>query len=92
MKLLLLGIFASAAAGLPLLSAAAPKETPLWPDRAPGETAALPPEADTTASDGELIAGRRVIRLGNVATPTLAIYRPDPAKDTGAAVVVCPGG
>jgi acetyl esterase/lipase len=72
--------------------AVVPAEIPLWPGKAPGETTVLPPEADTTKADGELIAGRRVIRLGNVSTPTMAIYRPDPAKDTGAAVVVCPGG
>ena len=92
MKSLLFGVFASVVIAWPAASAAGPKETPLWPGRAPGETATLPPEADTTAADGELIAGRRVIRLGNVSTPTIAIYRPDPAKDTGAAVVVCPGG
>ena len=33
-----------------------------------------------------------MIRLGNVSTPTLAIYRPASDKDTGAAVIVCPGG
>jgi acetyl esterase/lipase len=33
-----------------------------------------------------------VIRLGNVSTPTLSIYRPAKEKDTGAAVVVLPGG
>jgi acetyl esterase/lipase len=71
---------------------AGPKEIPLWPGKAPGETAALPPEADTTKPDGELIAGRRVIRLGNISTPTMTIYRPDPVKDTGAAMLVCPGG
>ncbi len=64
----------------------------LWPAGAPGETIMLPPEADTTQPTGDLIAGRRVIRLGNVSAPTLTIYRADPARDTGAAVVVCPGG
>ena len=72
--------------------AAEPKEISLWPGAAPGETAALPPEADTTTPAGDLIAGRRVIRLGNVSHPTITIYKPDPAKDTGAAVLVCPGG
>ena len=68
------------------------KTMPLWPDKAPGETAVLPPEADIyTTADG-LIAGRPLIRLGNVSRPTITIYKPDPAKDTGAAVLVCPGG
>ncbi len=72
--------------------AAAPTTLPLWPDRAPGETTALPPEADTTKANGALVAGRPVIRLGNVATPTITIYSPAPAANTGAAVLVCPGG
>jgi acetyl esterase/lipase len=71
----------------------APRPTEkLWPGRAPGETKELPPEADLTKPTDDLIAGRRIIKLGNVSDPTITIYRPDPAKDTGAAVLVCPGG
>jgi len=77
-----------AAAGI----AAAPHPIPLWPGTPPGDTAQLPPEADTTVPGDQLIAGRPVIRLGNVSTPTITVYAPDPAKNTGAAVVVCPGG
>ena len=72
--------------------AAAPRTLPLWPDKVPGETAPLPPETDTTKPTDNLIAGRPVIRLGNVSNPTITIYSPDPAKNTGAAVLVCPGG
>jgi acetyl esterase/lipase len=90
MKFLLL--VAVLALGQSALSAIEPKTIFLWPEKAPGETASLPPEADTTKPDGELIAGRRVIRLGNVSRPTITIYSPDPAKNTGAAVLVCPGG
>ena len=42
--------------------------------------------------EDKLIAGRRIIKLGNVSTPQIAVYRPDADKDTGAAVLVCPGG
>src|SRR5256885_11633897 len=45
----------------------------------------------TKPSDG-LIAGKPVIRLGNVSKPTITMYRPPADKDTGAAVLVCPGG
>jgi acetyl esterase/lipase len=69
-----------------------PIELRLWPSKAPGETANLPPEVDTTKDGDGLVAGRRVIRLANVADPTLTIYRPSLEKDTGAAVLVCPGG
>lgn len=44
-----------------------------------------------TTNKDPLIAGRPVIRLGNVSTPTLTVYRPKGAT-TGAAVVVFPGG
>jgi acetyl esterase/lipase len=64
----------------------------LWPDRPPGETKALPPEADQTRDTDKLIAGRRIIKLGNVSTPQIAVHRPAPGNDTGAAVLVAPGG
>ncbi|HVU17572.1 MAG TPA: alpha/beta hydrolase [Candidatus Didemnitutus sp.] len=64
----------------------------LWPGTAPGETKTLPPEADTTKATDDLIAGRPVIRIGNVSHPTITVYRPAPEKNTGAAVLVCPGG
>lgn len=64
----------------------------VWPGKPPGETKELPPEADQTKPQDRLIAGRRIIKLGNVSTPQLAMYRPAKAKDTGAAVVICPGG
>ncbi|HYD82835.1 MAG TPA: alpha/beta hydrolase [Opitutus sp.] len=74
------------------LAAAEPRVIPLWPDRPPGETAALPPEADITTADDRQPAGRRVTRISNVSHPTLTIYPPDPAIDTRTAVLVCPGG
>ncbi len=64
----------------------------VWPGKPPGETKELPPEADQTKPQDRLIAGRRIIKLGNVSTPQLAVYRPAKEKDTGAAVVICPGG
>jgi acetyl esterase/lipase len=85
---LLLAMLVSSASG----AAASPQPIRLWPGNAPGENGGLPPEADTTKPTDELIAGRRVIRLGNVSDPTITIYRPDPARNTGAAIMVCPGG
>ena len=76
-----------------LALAAEPAPIPLWPGTPPDETKPLPPEADIFKNPPDpLIAGRPIIKLGNVSTPTITIYRPDPAKDTGATVVVCPGG
>jgi acetyl esterase/lipase len=89
LSLLLLGVGSS-------WGAAAPREPsavlPLWPGKAPGETTELPPEADTTKPDGGLVAGKRVIRLGNVSQPTLSVYLPPKEKQNGSAIVICPGG
>lgn len=64
----------------------------LWPAKPPGETKDFPPEVDTTKPNDKLVAGRRLMRIGNVTTPTIEIFRPDLELDTGAAVVICPGG
>ncbi len=71
-------------------------ETPivwnLWPGEPPGEVATLPPESDRTSDTDKLVAGKRLIRLQNVSTPTLSIYRPDPNVDTRSSVIIAPGG
>ncbi len=72
--------------------AAEPTVVNLWPGKAPNETKELPPEADTTKPGGGTVAGKSVIRLGNVSTPQVHIYRPAADKDTGVSVVICPGG
>ncbi len=66
---------------------------PIWPGVAPGAPTNLPPEADLTTAKDNLIAGRPLIRLGNVVKPTITLYK---AKGAGSAprpaVVVFPGG
>ena len=61
----------------------------LWPNGAPGEQGdigkdgARPPRPN---------AKKKIIIWENVSAPTLTVYKPDKDKDTGSAVVVCPGG
>lgn len=74
------------------LLAADPAAEPIWPKGAPNDTPVAGEEKDTTGPTGALVAGRKVVRLGNVNIPTIAVYRPSKDKDTGAAVVVFPGG
>jgi len=64
---------------------------PLWAKGAPGAPAHAAPEADMTTSKDGLVAGKALIRLGNVSNPTLTLYTPK-GRNTGAAVVVFPGG
>lgn len=64
---------------------------PLWPHGAPGAQPNPAPEVDATTAKDNLVAGKPVIRLGNVSSPTLTVYAPK-NKNSGAAVVVFPGG
>lgn len=80
-------------ATLALLAFATPSAPiPIWPAAAPGEKGEAGEERDNTTDKDALISGRRVIRLGNVHKPTITVYRPPKDKDTGAAVIVFPGG
>ena len=64
----------------------------LWPQSPPDETLTLGAEYDTTTEDSNLVAGKRVMRLGNVSQPTITLYRPQPHLDTGVSILICPGG
>jgi acetyl esterase/lipase len=64
---------------------------PLWPNGAPGAQPAPGPEGDMTTVKDNRPGGRSVIRIGNVSNPTLTVYAPK-TNNTGAAVVVFPGG
>jgi acetyl esterase/lipase len=64
---------------------------PLWPNGAP-EPYQGAPETDITKPSDRLVAGKPLAHLTNVSVPTLAVYPPAGAKNTGAAVVVFPGG
>jgi endo-1,4-beta-xylanase len=78
MKLLLTFACALAALLSPLTAA---EPLPLWPNGAPG--------SETRASEPETLEGTNVC---NVHNPSLTPYLPDPAKATGTAVIICPGG
>ena len=65
---------------------------PIWPGKPPGETKELPPEEDITKPDQKDPGGKPIIRLTNVSIPTVSLYRPATEKDTGTAIVICPGG
>ena len=90
--LLLLNVFTFAPCPAVRAADVAPKPITLWPGEAPGEKGDIGEEQDMTKPTDGLIEGKRVIRLGNVSRPTLTVHRPPPDKDTGAAVLVCPGG
>ncbi|HEY1987780.1 MAG TPA: alpha/beta hydrolase [Terracidiphilus sp.] len=74
--------------------AAGHQELPIWPNGAPGTAAgtAVAAEVDTTTEKDNLIAGKALVRLGNVSKPTITLYKPDKTSGDVPAVVVFPGG
>jgi acetyl esterase/lipase len=64
---------------------------PIWPEKAPGAVI-TGEETDTTTDKSGKVAGRRLIRLGNVSQPTIQLFPAPKEKNTGAAVIICPGG
>lgn len=88
----LVSLFFIAFASRPAFPAGAPEPILLWPQGAPGQTNSPGEEHDSSKPGQGLVAGKPVIRLANVSKPTITVYRPLRAKDTGAAVVICPGG
>ena len=61
-------------------------QVPIWPGAAPDAQPAAGPEVSRWWP-----AGRGGFTLGNVSQPTMTVYSPE-GKNTGAAVVVFPGG
>ncbi len=59
----------------------------VWPGIAPGEKGDIGPE-----SLAPVTPKKPVDRVQNVSKPTIAVYKPAADKDTGAAVLICPGG
>jgi acetyl esterase/lipase len=73
------------------LMAATPEFVPLFPKGVPGGKQDLGPEIDTTTAKDNMVAGRAVIRTGNVSEPSIAFY-PASSHNSGATVIVFPGG
>jgi acetyl esterase/lipase len=71
---------------------AAPSPIRIWPGVAPGEKGDIGQEQELSKPSDKPVAGRQVYRLGKISDPTITVYRPAADKDTGAAVLVCPGG
>jgi acetyl esterase/lipase len=79
----------------PAAGADKPTVVELWPGRAPDETGAVGPEKVRMSPrlDRKQVEVTEPTRMvTNVSKPTLTLYRPAKEKDTGAAVLICPGG
>jgi gluconolactonase len=64
-----------------------PPTLDLWPGAVPGEKGNVPEEKLT-----QPVPNGPIKSVTNVSKPTLTVYRPAKDRDTGAAVVIAPGG
>ena len=64
-------------------------QVPLWPASVPAGRQGS--EAESTGTGKSPVAGRRWLYVSHVSMPTLTVYSPK-GKNTGAAVIVFPGG
>jgi acetyl esterase/lipase len=67
-------------------------QVPIWPGAAPDAQPVTGPETSTTREKDHLVAGKPWTYVENVSRPTMTVYSPTTGKNTGAAVVVFPGG
>jgi acetyl esterase/lipase len=66
-------------------------QVPIWPGAVPDAQPVAGPEDETTPVTDSLVAGKPWVKVSNVTRPTMTVYSPK-EKNTGAAVVVFPGG
>ncbi len=79
----------------PVAAAVSPQVVEIWPGKVPDEDGGIGPERVRMSpalerKQVEVTEPTRMIT--DVTKPTLTIYRPVKEKDTGTAVVICPGG
>ena len=65
-------------------------QVPIWPGAVPDAQPVAGREYATTSKES-LVAGRPWVEVGKVSRPTMTVYSPK-GTNTGAAVVVFPGG
>ena len=78
--------------GLVLTTPAMAQTMLLWPNGTPEPAHVTGPEMDPTTDKDRMVLGKVSVRVTNVSQPSLALYPADPAKNSGAAAVVFPGG
>src|SRR5262249_36920331 len=88
-------LFTGLGLSFPAAGADKPVVVKLWPGKAPDETGTIGAEKSLLSpklSHKQVEVTEPTRMVTNVTTPTLTIYRPGKEKDTGTAVLICPGG
>jgi len=65
------------------------QQVPIWPGEVPDAGLVTGPESTVTVN--KLVAGKPWVAVGHVPRPTMTVYSPT-GRNTGAAVIVFPGG
>ena len=66
-----------------------PLVVPVWPGKVPGDYGTIGPERVRAPSDAPTKDAKWIT---NVTKPTITVFQPAKGKNTGAAMVICPGG
>ena len=64
----------------------------LWPNGNPEPSNLTGPEIDPTTDNNRMYAGKATVRIKNVSQPSITVYPAPAANNSGAAVLVLPGG
>jgi acetyl esterase/lipase len=88
-------LFTCLGAAYPAVGADKPLVVELWPGKIPDDVGDIGPEKTRmsqklTRKEVEITEPTRLIT--NVSKPSITVYRPAKDKDTGAAILICPGG
>jgi acetyl esterase/lipase len=65
---------------------------PLWPNGNPEPSKVMGPETDPTTDANRMVSGKVTVRVTNISHPTMLVFLPEKARNTGAAALVFPGG
>lgn len=84
-----LGVFASLLLACSVAGAEDPLVLPVWPGVVPGDSGTIGPERVRGPSEAPTSNAKWIT---DVTHPTVTVFRPDKALNTGAAMLICPGG
>jgi len=79
----------------PVIAAANPLVVELWPDKVPDDFGDIGPEKEIMSpklSHKQVEVTEPTRMVTNVSKPAITVYRPAKDKETGTAMLICPGG
>ncbi len=84
-----LGLLGGLLLGCPVRGAEEPLVLPVWPGAVPGDYGTIGPERVRAPSEAPT---KNAKWITGVTKPTITVFRPARDKNTGTAILICPGG